>query len=158
MPARVKPVMSEEDYAAKMEEKGLTADGSSLDAPDMGVPMAPPLGYIKQPSVTERIRDMVRSEHLRLAAEAAGQETFEEADDFEVGEDFDPHSPFEENFDQLINPPASSSTGVPSSPEGEEGKGLEGASKPAAPVPAAKEPPASPPLPEAPKPSNSAST
>lgn len=158
MGARVKPVMSDEDYADKMAEKGLTADGAALDAPEMGVPMAPPLGYVKQPSIAERIRDMVRSEHLRLAAEAAGQETFEEADDFEVGEDFDPHSPFEENFDQLITPPASSSTGVPSSPGGEEGKGLEGASKPVPPVPASKGAADSPAPAAAPKGSDSTST
>lgn len=156
MGARVKPVMSDEDYAAKMEEKGLTADGSSLDAPEMGVPMAPPVGYVRQPSIAERIRDMVRSEHLRIAAEAAGQETFEEADDFEVGEDFDPHSPFEENFDQLINPPASSSTGVPS-PEGE-GKGQGASIEPVPPVPASKGASDSPPPVEAPKGSNSTST
>jgi len=65
------------------------------------VPMAPPIGYKKEPSMTERIRAMVRSEHVRLAAMKAGAETFEEADDFEIGDDYDPTSPFEEVFDPV---------------------------------------------------------
>lgn len=60
-------------------------------------PVAPPIGYVKQPSLYEQMRAMVRQE-LSAAAEAAGAETFEEADDFDVG-DFDPTSPYEEVFD-----------------------------------------------------------
>lgn len=59
------------------------------------VPIAPPLGYKKQPSLSDQIRDMVRSEHLRQAAENAGMETFDEAEDFDVGDDVDPDSPYE---------------------------------------------------------------
>lgn len=62
-------------------------------------PMAPPVGYNRQPSLTEQIRNMVRSEKLRQEAEAAGMETFEEADDFEVGDDYEPSSPYEADFD-----------------------------------------------------------
>lgn len=149
---RVKPVMADEDYADKMAEKGLTPDGSALDAPDMGVPIAPPLGYIKQPSITERIRDMVRSEHLRREAESAGAETFEEANDFDILDDpVDPHTPYEAVFDPLPE----TSTGVPTPPSGGAGEGAEGG-KPAASAadkPAAVTAPA-----EAPKASNSTST
>lgn len=77
---------------------GLDKEGREVPDP---IPMAPPIGYKRQPSLTERIRDMVRSEHLRIAALEAGQETFEEADDFEVGDDFDPNSPYEEVFDPV---------------------------------------------------------
>lgn len=42
---------------------------------------------------------MVRSERLAAEAAAAGYESFEEADDFEVGDDFDPSSPYETDFD-----------------------------------------------------------
>ena len=59
----------------------------------------PPIGYFKSKSIAEQIRDMVRSEALRQAAEVSGAETFEEADDFDVQDDFDPSSPYEENFD-----------------------------------------------------------
>lgn len=49
-------------------------------------PVAPPVGYKKQPSMVEVVRDMVRSERLKLEAEAAGYESFEEADDFDVAD------------------------------------------------------------------------
>lgn len=62
-------------------------------------PMAPPVGYVKTQPLHERIREMIRSEHLRQAAIAAGAETLEEADDFDVGEDYDPTSPYEIGFD-----------------------------------------------------------
>lgn len=62
-------------------------------------PLAPPVGYNPQPSLAETIRRMVRSEKLAMEAEAAGMETFEEADDFDVGDDYDPTSPYEEVFD-----------------------------------------------------------
>lgn len=65
------------------------------------VPMAPPVGYVKQISMIDQVRDMVRSERLRQEVEAAGMETFEEADDFEVGDDYDPTSPYEEVFDPV---------------------------------------------------------
>lgn len=64
-------------------------------------PIAPPIGYKKSPSIAEQIRAMVRSEKLRQEAEAEGYETFEEADDFDVGDDFDPKSPYEEVFEPL---------------------------------------------------------
>lgn len=136
---RTKPVMSDEAYAQKMERKDLTPDGSAL-IPDP-TPIAPPLGYIKQPSITERIRDMVRSEHLRAAAEAAGAETFEEANDFDVGDDYDPNSPYEEVYEPPVRDmegeaaplpsPTPASTGVPlPSGEGEGARGSEGAAGP----------------------------
>lgn len=63
------------------------------------VPMAPPVGYKKQPSMIDNIRALVRSEHLRQAALENDMETFDEADDFDVGDDFDPRAPYEESFD-----------------------------------------------------------
>lgn len=71
----------------------------SVELPDP-VPLAPPLGYKKAPSLRDQIREMVLSERLRMEAEAAGAETFEEADDFDVP-DLDPTSPFEEVFDPV---------------------------------------------------------
>ena len=62
-------------------------------------PMAPPIGYKPQPSMVEIIRAQIRSEQLAKEAEDAGFETFEEADDFEVDDDYDPSSPYEEMFD-----------------------------------------------------------
>lgn len=65
-------------------------------------PMAPPIGYTRQVPLHLQIREMVRSEALRQAAEAEGMETFEEADDFEVDDDFDPRTPFENEFDPSL--------------------------------------------------------
>jgi len=76
----------------------LDKDGRFLPDP---VPMAPPVGYVKQESMSDIVRRMVQGEHLRLAALEAGQETFDEAEDFDVGDDFDPTSPYEEIFDPV---------------------------------------------------------
>lgn len=64
------------------------------------IPKEPPLNYVKQPSMVDIVRSQIRSEMLRREVEAAGVETFEEADDFNVEDDpADPSTPFEENFD-----------------------------------------------------------
>ena len=64
-------------------------------------PLEPPIGYKRQPSLAEQIREMVRSERLRQEMDSAGVETFEESDDFDVGDDFDPTSPYEADFEPL---------------------------------------------------------
>lgn len=58
-----------------------------------------PLGFKKPESLAEQVARLVKSAQLREQALASGHETFEEADDFEVGEDYDPKSPYEESFD-----------------------------------------------------------
>lgn len=74
----------------------------NYEVPDP-TPMAPPVGYKPGPSIAEQIRQMVRSEHVRFAAEQAGVDTFEEADDFDAPDDeeFDPSTPYEQEFDPL---------------------------------------------------------
>lgn len=62
-------------------------------------PIAPPIGWKPEPSMVEIIRAQIAGERLRQEAEAAGKESFEEADDFDVDDDFDPSSPYEEIFD-----------------------------------------------------------
>lgn len=84
------------------------------------IPVAPPVGYVEQPSLVERIRSMVRSEHLRYAATEAGYETFEDAEDFEIGDDFEPHTPYEAVFDPPVQPPAGQPpVETPATPSGE---------------------------------------
>lgn len=87
---------------AKQTELHHTEHGYEIVSP---LPMAPPVGYKKSPTLAEQIRAMIISEKLRQEAEAAGFETFEEADDFDVGDDFDPTSPYEGDFDPLPPPP-----------------------------------------------------
>lgn len=62
-------------------------------------PIAPPVGFLEQPSMFEIVREMVRSEQFKAQMEAEGLESFEEADDFDVDDDFDPNTPYENDFD-----------------------------------------------------------
>ncbi|MEM2002569.1 MAG: hypothetical protein QXT77_08000 [Candidatus Methanomethylicaceae archaeon] len=81
----------------KLDERGREVVSS--------VPVAPPVGYQRQPSMVEIIRAQIRSERLAMEAAAAGYETFEEADDFEIEGEFDPMdetTPYEAVFE----PPA----------------------------------------------------
>lgn len=71
-----------------------------------GIPVAPPIGYIQQPPLAERIREMVRSSKLAEEVAAVGAETFDEADDFDVGDDYELSSPFEEIFEGDYDPGA----------------------------------------------------
>lgn len=68
-------------------------DRKEFELPDP-TPMAPPLGYKRSPSLAENMRAMIRGEMSRLAAER-GFESFEEADDFQIGDDYEPSSPHE---------------------------------------------------------------
>lgn len=91
-------------------------------------PVAIPAGLLKTPSLMDNIRAMVRSEHLRQAAEDSGFESFEDSDDFEVGDDYDPNSPYEGNFDTLLEAPqmpqgAVSATEAPSTAGAETASG-----------------------------------
>lgn len=95
------------DAAVKPSALDLTDDDGEVIAtlhPDGRLenfqpPVAPPVGYQRTVPLHLQIREMVRSEALRMAAEAAGAETFEEADDFDVDDDFDPTTPYENDFD-----------------------------------------------------------
>lgn len=91
--------LSEREYHDKLTARGHYEDGS--EAPDP-MPMEPPLGFVRQPTMVEHIRNMVRSEHLRLAAVKEGAETFEEADDFDVADELEPASAYE--FDEAFEP------------------------------------------------------
>ena len=88
--------------AMEIHPKGKPLSPGGFEVPDP-TPVAPPVGYVRHVPLAEQIRNMVRSEALRQAAEQAGAETFEEADDFDV-EDFDPRSPYEEVFEPPIKP------------------------------------------------------
>lgn len=83
-------------YLNKLSAKDQTFEGAEQPDP---TPMSPPIGYNRQPTMIEHIRNMVRSEELRRAAAAAGAETFDEADDFDVEDDPFPVSSFEAQDD-----------------------------------------------------------
>lgn len=86
-----------EEYFTKLKAKGLNQDGSPILDP---TPMAPPIGYKKHPSMVELMRDMIRSEKLAQAARESGHETFEEAEDFNIGDEPElARSPYENEFE-----------------------------------------------------------
>lgn len=62
------------------------------------VPLEPPLGYVLSKPLHEQIRDLVMNE-LSQQARAAGMETLEESEDFDVGDDYDPMSPWEMEYE-----------------------------------------------------------
>ena len=101
---------------AKAHPKGRRYDEFGRFHPDP-TPIAPPVGYQRSPTIAEQLRTMVRSEHIRMEAEAAGMDTFEEADDFDVGDDYDPRSPWEEQFYGEFDVPLTAQEPVPRDPE-----------------------------------------
>lgn len=107
----------------------LTKDGRELPDP---TPMAPAIGFKRQPTIADRLREIVRSEHMRIAAEEAGKETFEEADDFDVGDedDYNPRSPYEIPFEKFFDPPEPSAGQGPVEPAAEPAKPLEAPTAP----------------------------
>lgn len=140
---RVKPRISVGEYVAKLLGRRTTDDGREIVS---SVPVAPPIGYQKQPSMIEHIRNMVRSEQLRQAAEEAGAESFEEADDFDIEDDPFPvgSSEFDESdLEPIIrqDPPTRPAQGdEPAAPEEVLDAAPPEATPPAAPRAAAPEP------------------
>lgn len=80
---------------------------SSLDSEGREVldttPIAPPVNFNQQPSMVEYVRNLVRSEKLRMEAEEAGMETFEESEDFDVDDDVGIFSQWENEFDPPLS-------------------------------------------------------
>lgn len=82
--------------SGRAQRSVLTADGK--ENPD-SVPLAPTIKGGRALSIRENVLNIVRSEQFRKAMEEQGQETFEDADDFDVDDDYDPTSPYEEFFE-----------------------------------------------------------
>lgn len=61
------------------------------------LPLAPPVGYVKRKTIAETIREAIAQASFEAAQR--GAETEAEADDFDVGEDMEPHSPWENDFE-----------------------------------------------------------
>lgn len=78
----------------------LTPEGGERPDP---VPIAPPVGYKRQPSLVDNIRAMIREHAVAVALAGQEAESFEEADDFDVQDDYDPHSPWEGEFEPVAD-------------------------------------------------------
>lgn len=73
------------------------------------IPIAPPIGWVPSDPVHEVMARMVAREFQRQReAELGGEEVDspEEADDFDIGEDFDPQAPYEHDFEPTMPWPA----------------------------------------------------
>jgi len=90
---------------------GLSAPKKSLQKHDENggeildpTPLEPPLGYRKTPSLSEQIQQQVRIAQLKILEDSLDPETEDEADDFEIGDDYEPLSKHEnENMPTLAN-------------------------------------------------------
>lgn len=88
-------VLSPEEVAYAYTREGRHQVGVEYPNP---VPLEAPLGYVPSKPLYEQIREMVQKE-LSEAAAAAGMETLEESEDFDVGDDMDPMSPWELEYE-----------------------------------------------------------
>lgn len=104
-------VLTDEQVRYAYSREGRWKIGKEYPNP---VPMEPPIGYVPAKPLYEQIREMVVRE-LSAAAEESGLESAEDADDFEVGDDYDPESPYEMDFD-----PAAPWPGTPAVVEAEQ--------------------------------------
>lgn len=62
-------------------------------------PTGIPLNFKRPPTLAEQVARLVHSEHFKRQMEQSGFETIDEAEDFEVGDDYVPDSPHELVYD-----------------------------------------------------------
>lgn len=83
-----------------MQDRYLNKGGQEIPDPR---PAAPSLGKKPEMHIRDYIRTMVRSERLQQDLDNQGVETFEEANDFEVGEDYFPDSQYENDLEPSVS-------------------------------------------------------
>lgn len=89
-------VLTPEFVAWSLSREGRRRDGKEYPNP---VPLEPPIGYVDHVPLHEQIAAMVR---LQLSADSEEVETEDEANDFDVADDYDPSSPWELNFEPTV--------------------------------------------------------
>lgn len=112
--------MSDEEHLREQSVQSLYLDEKGREKPNP-TPLAPPIGYVKHKTIAQQMREMIQLASYEAAM--AGAETEEEANDFDVGEDFDPTSPWEHEFEKdpdaeallalMSRPPAPAAGGTP---------------------------------------------
>lgn len=88
-----------EEFVERQKKRGYLGALQHVD----GTPMAPPIGYQPRESIFELVKRQV--EHQLSEAARADQETFEEADDFEIDEPWAneaPRSPYENDLEPSV--------------------------------------------------------
>lgn len=118
-----------EIYAKEMDVQSRYLNKYGQERPNP-VPMAPPIGYKRPISIADQIREAIRA--ASFEAYMAGAETEEEANDFEVGEDEEPSSRWESEFE--IDPALEAMLALQSAPPAKQSGG--GAREPETPSPA----------------------
>lgn len=90
------------DTAPRPQEGRFDDLGREIVSP---LPVAPPVGYVKQLDLVQLMRQRVQNEYSRYAEEA-GFESFEEANDFEIGDDYEPNTIYEQSeYDPSLGRP-----------------------------------------------------
>lgn len=95
------PETGEVLYTARISSQMRFLDSKGREIPDPR-PMSPALGAKPEVPIRDYIRSLVHNEALQRELDAMGHETFEEADDFEVGDDYFPDSQYENELDPPI--------------------------------------------------------
>lgn len=92
-------VWDEEAEVWELRYPYLNNDGHEIGDPS---PMEPPIGYKDTPDIWDTVQRMVKTE--LLARELASQDygSFEEEDDFVIGDDYEPSSPYENEADVSV--------------------------------------------------------
>lgn len=132
------------DSDGVQSSSGIGMDGKEYPDP---VPTKPAVTLQQRASVLNTIRDFVHSERLRQLADQEGFDTEEEANDFEVEDEYIPdHTPYEKHFfpDKTIEAAASAAApsakiASPEPPVGKQG-GSPVPDKPDTDIPADKAP------------------
>lgn len=94
MPRVRKPKPGEE----RVEENPKVKYEGGMEVGDP-TPVAIPVRFLRTENIYDEVTRVVRQE-LSLQAQAQGFESFEEADDFDVGDDYDPSSAYELDQEQ----------------------------------------------------------
>jgi len=95
------PVSGELKFTKRisMQDRYLTPGGAEIPDPR---PAAPALGRKPEMNIRDYIKTLVHNERLQAEIDAAGHETFEEANDFEVGDDYFPDSQYENDLEPSV--------------------------------------------------------
>lgn len=82
--AKIRPRLSEAAYASKLLALGKDSEGREVPDP---TPMELPIGYVEPPSIVQLIRKMIRDHEIEKGLGDGEFESFDEADDFDVGDE-----------------------------------------------------------------------
>lgn len=94
--------MTDWDEVENLEAKiAVRLDNFGREIPDPE-PLTLPSGFRRPETLQEQVRRLVRTQ-LSMQAAESGAETFEESEDFDVDDDFDPNTPYEVFFDPALN-------------------------------------------------------